>query len=71
MVGTVGYFANIGVFAGLHEIPLDYVVASILAYFISNALMYVGNRYLTFRLGHDGFWGRTPVTWSSEGSWPV
>jgi putative flippase GtrA len=30
---------------------------SILSYFLSNALMYVGNRYFTFRLGHEGFWG--------------
>jgi hypothetical protein len=34
------------------------VAASIGAYAISNALMYLGgNRYFTFRLGHEGFWG--------------
>jgi putative flippase GtrA len=29
----------------------------VLAYLGSNALMYVGNRYFTFRVGHAGFWG--------------
>ena len=32
------------------------MIGSILSYFISNALMYLGNRYFTFRLGHEGFW---------------
>ena len=32
------------------------MLASVLSYVVSNALMYVGNRYFTFRLGHDGFW---------------
>lgn len=32
------------------------MTASVLAYLASNALMYLGNRYFTFRLGHEGFW---------------
>jgi len=34
---------------------LAYILASICAYLISNALMYLGNRF-TFGLGHEGFW---------------
>ena len=34
-----------------------YLAASVLAYLLSNAAMYVGNRYFTFRLSHDGFVG--------------
>jgi putative flippase GtrA len=33
-----------------------YVLASVVSYLVSNVLMYLGNRYFTFRLGNDGFW---------------
>jgi putative flippase GtrA len=48
---------NLGVFAGLHAAGVAYVLDSVVSYFIANALMYVGNRYFTFGLGHAGFWG--------------
>jgi putative flippase GtrA len=35
---------------------VPYVTASIASYFVSNVLMYLGNRFFTFRLGRDGFW---------------
>jgi putative flippase GtrA len=35
---------------------VPYIPASIISYFIANALMYFGNRYFTFGLGNDGFW---------------
>jgi putative flippase GtrA len=47
---------NLGVFAALHATGLAYVVNSIVSYLFANALMYGGNRYFTFRLGHAGFW---------------
>ena len=56
VVGAGGYVVNLGVFAALHEVGVTYVVNSIVSYFIANALMYLGNRYFTFRLGHAGFW---------------
>ena len=43
-------------FALLYELGVPYLAASIASYAISNALMYVGNRYFTFALGHAGFW---------------
>ena len=57
VVGAGGYLVNLGVFAALYGLGLRYIPDSILSYFASNALMYLGNRYFTFRLGHDGFWG--------------
>ena len=56
VVGAGGYAVNLAIFAGLHTTGLTYVLNSIVSYFIANALMYVGNRYFTFRLGHEGFW---------------
>ena len=56
LVGAGGYVVNLLVFAALFEAGVRYVVTSVAAYFISNALMYFGNRYFTFRLGHAGFW---------------
>lgn len=55
-VGAAGYVVNLVVFAALYTAAVPYLVAAILAYFVSNALMYLGNRYFTFRLGHEGFW---------------
>jgi putative flippase GtrA len=56
LVGAGGYAVNLAVFAGFYELGLPYALNSVLSYFISNALMYLGNRYFTFRLGHEGFW---------------
>ena len=56
VVGAAGYGINIATFAVLVTAGVRYVLASVLSYVVSNALMYVGNRYFTFRLGHDGFW---------------
>jgi putative flippase GtrA len=56
VVGIGGYVVNLGVFAVLHTLGTPYVPASILSYAVANALMYLGNRYFTFRLGHEGFW---------------
>ena len=55
IVGTVGYFVSVGAFAALHALAVPYVAASILSYLIANALTYLGNRYFTFRLGHERF----------------
>jgi len=55
MVGAGGYVVNLGVFAALYRLGGRYLAASLAAYFASNALMYVGNRYFTFGLMHDGF----------------
>jgi putative flippase GtrA len=57
IVGTGGYVINLAIFALLHSAGVEYVVNSIVSYFLANAFMYVGNRYFTFRLGQDGFWG--------------
>jgi putative flippase GtrA len=56
IVGTAGYLANLAIFAGLLAAGLTYAADAVVSYFISNALMYLGNRYFTFRLGHEGFW---------------
>ena len=54
-VGAAGYAVNLLAFSALYGAGAEYVAASIVAYLIANALMYVGNRYFTFRLGHEGF----------------
>jgi putative flippase GtrA len=56
LVGAAGYAVNIAAFAALYAVGTPYGAASVAAYLISNALMYLGNRYFTFRLGHEGFW---------------
>ena len=56
LVGGGGYIANLAVFAVLHAAGAPYVAASLVSYFITNALMYLGNRYFTFGLDHTGFW---------------
>lgn len=56
VVGAGGYFMNLGIFSLLYAAHVPYLPGSILSYFLSNAAMYLGNRYLTFRLGHVGFW---------------
>lgn len=57
LVGAGGYVVNLATFAVLVAAETPYVAASVGSYLVSNALMYVANRYFTFRLGHDGFWG--------------
>ena len=56
IVGAGGYVANLGVFAVIYGLGVAYIPATIVSYFIANALMYFGNRYFTFGLGNDGFW---------------
>lgn len=56
IVGAGGFVLNLAVFAVLHAARVAYLVNSIISYFIANAVMYIGNRYFTFRLGHAGFW---------------
>jgi putative flippase GtrA len=56
VVGAAGYAINLGTFALLVETGVGYVLASVCSYLVSNALMYLGNRYFTFRLGNEGFW---------------
>jgi putative flippase GtrA len=56
VVGAGGYLVNIGTFAALVAAGVRYVAASVVSYLVSNALMYLGNRYFTFRLGNEGFW---------------
>jgi len=56
LVGTGGYLVNLGIFSALYGAGMTYLPAAIVAYFIANTLMYGGNRYFTFRLGHAGFW---------------
>jgi putative flippase GtrA len=56
VVGAAGNVVNLAIFAALIALEVEYVTASIVSYLVSNALMYLGNRYFTFRLGHDGFW---------------
>ncbi len=57
IVGAAGYLVNLGIFAALLAAGLTYAANAIVSYLCSNALMYLGNRYFTFRLGHAGFWG--------------
>lgn len=56
LVGAGGYVINLIAFSLLYAADVQYVAASVLSYFLSNALMYLGNRYFTFGLDHDGFW---------------
>lgn len=56
LVGAGGYFVNLAAFTLLVAFDVPYLAASVVSYFISNALMYLGNRFFTFRLGLEGFW---------------
>jgi putative flippase GtrA len=56
LVGAAGYAVNLAVFAALYELGVPYLADSVASYAISNGLMYLGNRYFTFGLGHKGFW---------------
>jgi putative flippase GtrA len=54
VVGTGGFLLNLVVFSALFGLGTWYLGASVLAYLVSNAAMYLGNRYFTFELAHDG-----------------
>jgi putative flippase GtrA len=56
-VGTGGFLLNLVVFSALFGLGTWYLAASVLAYLASNAAMYLGNRYFTFALAHDGIVG--------------
>ncbi len=45
LVGAGGYVVNLAAFSLLYTAGVRYVTASILSYVLSNALMYLGNRY--------------------------
>jgi putative flippase GtrA len=55
VVGICGFGVNLLAFTGLFDRGTWYLAASALAFMVSNAAMYVGNRYFTFGLSHDGF----------------
>ncbi len=55
LVGAGGFVLNVFLFVALFDLGAWYLAASVLAYLASNAAMYVGNRYFTFGLSHDGF----------------
>ena len=55
LVGTGGFVLNVCAFTALFGLGTWYLAASVLAYLLSNAAMYLGNRYFTFGLSHDGF----------------
>jgi putative flippase GtrA/acetyl esterase/lipase len=53
-VGAAGYAVNVVVFAVVYARGAPYEAAAVTSYLVANALMYLGNRYFTFRLGHHG-----------------
>jgi putative flippase GtrA len=55
LVGIGGFVLNVLAFTVLFGLGTWYLAASVVAYLASNAAMYIGNRYFTFRLAHDGF----------------
>lgn len=54
LVGTAGFAVNLAAFAALYRAGAPYLAASVASYLAANLFMYLGNRYYTFRLGHDG-----------------
>ncbi len=54
LVGTGGFVLNVCAFTALFGFGTWYLAASVLAYLLSNAAMYLGNRYFTFGLSHGG-----------------
>jgi putative flippase GtrA len=56
LVGAGGYAVNLVVFGALLGVDVAYGAAAVTAYLVSNALMYLGNRTFTFRLGREGVW---------------
>jgi putative flippase GtrA len=57
VVGTGGFLLNLVVFSALFGLGAWYLASSVIAYLVSNAAMYLGNRYFTFGLAHAGIVG--------------
>jgi putative flippase GtrA len=57
LVGIGGFALNVLAFTLLFDLGTWYLAASVLAFMAANAAMYVGNRYFTFGLSHNGFLG--------------
>ena len=57
LVGTGGFLLNVATFSALLALGTWYLAASVLAYLLANAAMYLGNRYFTFGLAHEGILG--------------
>ena len=55
LVGIGGFVLNLCAFTALFGLGTWYLAASVLGYLVSNAAMYLGNRYFTFGLSHCGF----------------
>jgi putative flippase GtrA len=55
VVGAGGFAVNLAAFAVVLGVGVTYVAASLIAFLVSSALIYVGNRCFTFRLGRRGF----------------
>jgi len=55
LVGAGGFVLNVCAFTALFGLGTWYITASVLAHLVSNAGMYLGNRYFTFGLSHGGF----------------
>jgi putative flippase GtrA len=60
VVGSAGYGVNLVAFASLVALGFPYAAASVAAYLGANALMYLGNRTFTFRLGRRGLLAAYP-----------
>lgn len=54
-VGASGFVLNVAAFTALFGLGVRYAAASVAAYLVSNAAMYLGNRYFTFRVATGGF----------------
>jgi putative flippase GtrA len=54
LIGAGGFVLNVVAFTALFDLGARYLAASVLAYLGSNTAMYVGNRYFTFGLSHEG-----------------
>ena len=53
-VGAGGYVVNLLAFSALFTLGVVYAASAVASYLLSNALMYLGNRRFTFRLGREG-----------------
>lgn len=54
LVGVGGFVVNLLAFGVVFGSGSPYLPASVAAYFAANVLMYLGNRYYTFGLSHEG-----------------
>ena len=55
LVGAGGFALNLCAFGLLFGLGVQYAAASVAAYLVSNAAMYLGNRYFTFGVAAGGF----------------